>query len=149
MSHVRAYAWLLAALAVFACSPPVPESGAEEEIPQPGVLGQWQWVSFQSMDDSSIEITDPSLYTLEMQTDGVSVRADCKRGTGGFELEGSSLTFTDLATTTMACPPESLGDRYLSYLGYVRSWLIENGHLYLSLYADGGIMRFRPAGDSL
>lgn len=59
-----------------------------------------------------------------------------------------SLTFTEIATTRVLCPGEPLGEQYLSHLGYVRSWLIEDGRLYLSLMADGGIMQFRSAGEN-
>lgn len=117
-----------------------------DTVVEPDLMGRWEWASFQGMDDSSLEIADPSLYTLEIRSDGVSVRADCNRGTGGYELDGSSLTFTPLAITQMACPSESLADRYLSHLSYVRSWIVEDGDLYLSLFADGGIMRFRAVG---
>jgi hypothetical protein len=44
----------------------------------------------------------------------------------------------------MACPGDSLDARYLSQLEYVRSWMIEDGHLFLALMADGGIMEFEP-----
>lgn len=110
-----------------------------------GPIGRWEWVSFQGMDDSSLEIADPSRYALELRSDGVAVQADCNQGTGGHELDGASLTFTSFAVTEMACPGESHADTYLHHLGYVRSWIVEDGDLYLSLFADGGIMRFRPA----
>jgi len=109
-----------------------------------GPLGRWEWVSFQGMDDSFTEVADPSRYTLQIREDRASVVADCNRGTGGVSIEESSLQFTPFAVTRMACPPDSMGDRYLRYLGDVRSWVIANGDLYLSLVADGGIMRFRP-----
>lgn len=126
---------------------PAPAGEQGNELLNSGLLGQWEWVSFQGMDDSSLEVSDPSRYTLEIRTDGVSVLADCNRGMGGFESDGASLSFSEIATTRMACPPDSLADLYLSHLSYVRSWLIKDGDLYLSLFADGGIMRFRPAGE--
>jgi heat shock protein HslJ len=110
-------------------------------------LGRWEWVAFQGMDDSTLEVDDPSRYTLEIREDGVSVIADCNRGRGGLTLNGPSISFGELAMTRMACGPQSLEDRYLSYLEYVRSWVMEGGDLYLSLMADGGIMQFRPVPD--
>lgn len=152
MNHALRCCSLLLAFAALACSDrasPNTDNGPEgDSAYEAGPLGRWQWVSFQGMDDSSLEIADPSRYTLEIRSDGVSVRADCNRGTGGYELDSSSLTFTPLAITRMACPGESLADTYLSHLGYVRSWIVEDGDLYLSLFADGGIMRFRPAAGS-
>lgn len=124
-----------------------PQPAATPEAPaEDSPLGQWQWLSFQGMDDSMVEAPDPTAYTLEIRADGASVQADCNRGSGGVTVDGSSITFTDFATTQMACPPESLGDRYLRDLGDVRSWVIRDGDLYLALMMDAGIMRFRRAG---
>ena len=125
----------------------VAAEGGEGMESSSGPLGRWEWVSFQGMDDSFFEVDDPSRYILEIGTDGASVLADCNRGRGGVELEEASIRFTEIATTRMACPPESLGDRYLGYLEYVRSWVLSDGDLYLSLMADGGILRFRQGGE--
>ena len=37
-------------------------------------------------------------------------------------------------------------DQILRQLPYVRSYIIKDGHLFLSLMADGGIYEFEPAG---
>ena len=116
----------------------------QEAILQTGLLGEWRWVGFQGMDDSSLQIEEPSRYTLTFRVDGVQVLADCNRANGSFDLDGSSITFGPLAMTRMACPGDSLGDRFAGYLGGVRSYVIEDGHLFLSLMADGGIMEFQP-----
>jgi len=42
------------------------------------------------------------------------------------------------------CPPESLHDRFLSDLGYVRSFVMDGGHLFLATLADGAILEFEP-----
>jgi para-nitrobenzyl esterase len=42
------------------------------------------------------------------------------------------------------CAPGSLHDRIIKHWPYVRSYVIRNGHLYLSLLADGGIYEFEP-----
>ena len=116
----------------------------QEAILQTGLLGEWRWIGFEGMDDSSLEVDDPSRYTLTFRVDGVAVQADCNRGRGTFDLEGSSITFGPIATTLMACPEGSIADRYLRNLGDVRSWLIQDGHLFLSLMMDAGIMEFEP-----
>lgn len=96
------------------------------------------------MDDTDLEIEDPSSYTLTFRVDGVQAQVDCNRGTRSFELDGTNLTFGPMATTRMACPPESMGDRYEAYLNAVRSYRFEGNRLLLSLMADGGIMEFVP-----
>jgi para-nitrobenzyl esterase len=43
------------------------------------------------------------------------------------------------------CPPESLHDHIVRQWGFVRSYVIEAGRLFLSLMADGGTYEFEPA----
>jgi para-nitrobenzyl esterase len=49
-----------------------------------------------------------------------------------------------LALTRAACPPGSLHDRIAKDWEFVRSYVIKNGHLFLSLMADSGIYDFEP-----
>ena len=42
------------------------------------------------------------------------------------------------------CPPGSLHDQIVKQWGNVRSFVIKEGHLFLSLTADGGIYEFEP-----
>jgi heat shock protein HslJ len=122
------------------------EAGTDdpEVILRTGLLGEWQWVGFEGLDNSTLRVEDPSRYTLFFRVDGVTVQADCNRGQGSYDLDGSSITFSPFAITRMACPEDSMADRYLSQLEHVRSWRIDDGRLFLTLMADGGIMDFRP-----
>jgi para-nitrobenzyl esterase len=43
------------------------------------------------------------------------------------------------------CPPGSLSDRFLKDFQYMRSYVIKDGKLHISLMADGGIYDFEPA----
>jgi heat shock protein HslJ len=43
------------------------------------------------------------------------------------------------------CPPGSLHDRIVKQWPYVRSYVMKDGHLFVSLMADGGIYEFEPA----
>ena len=43
--------------------------------------------------------------------------------------------------TRAQCEEGSLGDRYLRDLGFVRTYVIEGGLLYLALMADAGTLR--------
>jgi para-nitrobenzyl esterase len=40
------------------------------------------------------------------------------------------------------CPPGSLHDQIVKQWDYIRSYVIKDGHLFLSLMADGGIYEF-------
>jgi heat shock protein HslJ len=108
----------------------------------------WQLVSFQSMDDSqgTTAVDDSGKYTLTFSEDGkAALRLDCNRGIGSWEstpsADGSSgtLKFGPLAVTRALCPPPSLGEKLARDLDYVRSYLLKDGRLYLSLMADAGI----------
>ena len=75
----------------------------------------------------------------------VAVRVDCNRGRGSWKSAGpSQLEFGPLALTRAMCPPGSLHDRIVKDWEYVRSYLVKDGRLFLSLMADGGIYQYEP-----
>jgi uncharacterized protein len=111
----------------------------------------WELVSIQSMDDAqgTLKIAPPQRYTLNFGTDGrAAFRIDCNRGTATWkatpsaESSSGALEFGPLATTKMMCPPGSHDQKVMRDLTYVRSYLLKDGKLYLSLMADGGIYEF-------
>jgi heat shock protein HslJ len=103
----------------------------------------WKWEEFQEMNDNSIIVDDPELYTLEFLPDGqVNVKADCNNAGGTYAVDGSQLTI-EITTTTMAmCPPDSLSEEYLRLLNDVVSYILEDGNLFLAIKFDTGIMKF-------
>jgi uncharacterized protein/heat shock protein HslJ len=123
------------------------DSGGEGAAPpasRPFVGATWVLVEFQSMDDTRLKPEGDARFTLAFGNDGsVSVRADCNRGRGSWKSAGPSLLeFGPIALTRAACPPSPLEQRFVRDLGYVRSYTMRDGHLYLSLMADGGIYDF-------
>jgi len=42
------------------------------------------------------------------------------------------------------CPPGSLHDQIVKQWPHLRSYVMRDGHLFLSLMADGGIYEFEP-----
>jgi para-nitrobenzyl esterase len=111
----------------------------------------WQLVKFQGSDDTTLTPDDKAKYTIAFETDGhVRARLDCNRGRGTWESSGpNQLQFGPLALTRATCPPGSLYDRLAKDWAFVRSYIIKDGHLFLSLMADGGIYEFEPMGKSL
>lgn len=110
------------------------------------------------MDDGqgTVRPAEPSLYTLEFRADGsVAVRLDCNRGSATWRAEPAAesnarrasgqLLLGPLASTRAACASGSLGPRLVSSWPYVRSYVIEERLLHLSLMADGGILTWAPA----
>ena len=113
----------------------------------PNLAGtSWQLVKFQGGDDKTLTPDDKSKYTIQFSTDGaLAARIDCNRGRSTWKSPApNQLQFGPLALTRAMCPPGSLHDRIVKHWDYIRSYVIKNGHLFLSLMADGGIYEFEP-----
>ena len=106
----------------------------------------WQLVKFRGSDDTTLTPEDRTKYTFEFGADGgLSARIDCDRGRGTWKSASvNQLQFGPLALTRAMCPPGSLHDRIVKDWNFVRSYVIKDGHLFLSLMADGGIYEFEP-----
>jgi para-nitrobenzyl esterase len=133
--------WLIAFTLALACGPAVSQQT------QTGLGGtSWQLVKFQGGDDTVLTPDEKSKYTLAFAADGgVSVRIDCNRGRGTWKSAApKQIEFGPLALTRAQCPPGSLHDRIVKHWPYLRSYLVRDGHLFLSLMADGGSYEFEP-----
>ena len=116
--------------------------GGKNEIVGP----TWQWEAFQdNADINSITVSDPENYTLTLNKDGTaSIQADCNQVTWNYELEDSRLTFDTTGPSTLAmCAEDSLDQQYLQRLGTTATFVIEDGKLYLNLFADAGNLVFK------
>jgi heat shock protein HslJ len=132
-------------------SPAPAREDARTAGPRPQDLlagAEWRLVEFQSMDDAigTVRPHHASQYTMRLDADGtVAMRLHCNQASGTWSAEPSgdgssgSFRFGPLATTLVACPPPSLDERIVPQLSFVRSYLLRDGRLYLSLMADGGI----------
>lgn len=93
----------------------------------------------------TITVNQLERYTLEFISDGnVKIRADCNRARGTYTLNGSQLTIQIGPMTRVACPPDSIADRYLRDLGAATNYFIQDGQLYIDLRDDVGTMVFAP-----
>lgn len=122
---------------------------------QPLAGTDWQLVAIQSMDDAQgrTVVPQPERFTLTFATDGsVALRLDCNQGAGRYLSEAAAasgppsghLRFEGLAVTRALCLPASLDARVTRDLAHVRSYLLQDGKLFLSLMADGGILEWTP-----
>jgi para-nitrobenzyl esterase len=129
-------------LALAACASPVTDSGSAHPLADT----RWQLVEIQSMDDTTLRPDEAGKYTLAFDgKGGVNLKVDCNRMGGSYTYAPpSGLVFGPLRSTRAVCPPGSLYDRINNDLPYVRSFILKQGHLYLSLMADGGIYHFSP-----
>jgi len=135
---VRSFLSLTALLLAGACAEIAPQDAAD------GLGGMsWQLVRFQGGDGKVLRPDDKTKYTIN--DGGVSVRLDCNRGHGKWKSSGrNQLELGPLALTWAMCPPGSLHDHIVKQWGFVRSYVIKDGRLFLSLIADGGIYEFEP-----
>lgn len=113
----------------------------------------WQLVELVSSDDAigTVRPSDPSQYQLHLNADGTAnMQLDCNRANGPWSAVKSAdgvsgvFTFGPAAMTRAMCPPGSLDTRIGRELQYIRSYLIKDGRLNLSLMADGGIQVWSP-----
>lgn len=106
----------------------------------------WQLVEIQSMNDELLTPLVTEVYVIEFLPEGrAALHVDCNRGQGSYEQNGSQLSFGQFAVTRAMCRPQSLEYRFLQNLGYVRSFVVEDGNLYLATMVDGAILEFEPS----
>lgn len=117
----------------------------------------WELVAIQSMDDAqgTLRVAQPQAFTLRLGAKGEAIfRLGCNRGTAPWTAKPSaegvsgSLSFGPLARTRALCPGPALAQaerRLLRDLPHVRSYLLKDGRLFLSLKADGGVYEWRAA----
>ncbi len=110
----------------------------------------WQLVKFQGGDGTTLTPDDRSKYTIEFGAGWrVTTRIDCNRGSGSWKSSGpNQLQFGPLALTRAQCPAGSMHDQIVKQWANVRSYVIKDGHLFMSLMADGGIYEFEPVAKS-
>ena len=137
---MKTAASLLVILLALGCAP--------VSAPQTLAGTSWQLVKFQGGDGSVVTPDEKAKYTVAFAADGtISMRIDCNRGRGGWKSAApGQVEFGPMAITRAACPPESLHDHIVGRWPYVRSYVVKDGRLYLSLMADGGIYEFEPGG---
>ena len=131
--------FVLLALALTGCA------GLQERHPDLGGTA-WRRVEFRSGDGSVLQPDERSKYLIVFGADGIlTARFDCNRGRGSWKSDGAGqLEFGLMATTRAYCGTDALHDRVVRLLPQVRSYLVREGRLYLSLVADGGVFEFEP-----
>ena len=107
----------------------------------------WQLVRFQGGNDRVLTPDDRAKYTLVFDGGGsVAARVDCNRGRATWKAGASGqLELGPLLLTRAKCPDESLHVQIAKQWPAIRSFMLKDGHLFLSLMADGGVYEFEPA----
>ena len=138
--------WTFASMVCAAALAAVPTPAAPAEL----AGTSWRLVRFQGGDDATLVPEDRDRYTLDFQPGGgLAARIDCNRGRGKWTVTPpAGLALGPLALTRAMCPPSPLTDRLAKDWTYVRSYVVKDGHLFLSLQADAGTYELEPASRS-
>ena len=106
----------------------------------------WKLVRLQAGDETTLVPGDGSKYTITFQSNGrVVARVDCNRGSSTWKSgRANELQFGSWSMTRAKCPPGSLHDRIVTEGANVRSYLIKDGHLFLSGMSGGGSYELEP-----
>ena len=124
-----------------------PAAPAEPVAPAEITGVTWQLQEISRGSGSVSPVADPTKYTLTLNADGtVAIVADCNTGAGTYEVDGSAISFQQLATTRMACPQPSMGSQFTKVLEFADSYAVENGNFVLSYSNGSGTLTFAPAG---
>lgn len=120
------------------------DATAADEAPVEVVDVVWKWESLTTPVEETV-VTTPESYLLLLNPDGtVSIQADCNSGGGNYTLDGSNITIEILFTTQAFCGEESLDALYIQSLNAAAIYFMQDGSLFIDLFADSGTMRFSP-----
>jgi para-nitrobenzyl esterase len=106
----------------------------------------WQLVKVNAPDESILVPNDKSKYTITFGRDGrVTARVDCNRASSTWRSTGAGeLQFGSWSRTGSKCGPDSLHDKIVTEGAAVRTYIIKDGHLFLSGMTAGGSYELEP-----
>jgi len=128
--------------------PPAPQATPATPAQSANLEGtSWRLVQISMSDGVTRPAIERSRYTIGFgESQVLHVRFDCNRGRGSWKSSGSGdLEFGPLSLTRAMCAPGSLHDQLVRQWPHVRSYMLKDGRLFLSLMADGGTIEFEPA----
>jgi len=103
----------------------------------------WQWTDYSDTASGETSIPDSSAYTISFNSDGTfNAKADCNNAGGVYTTDGSNIKINVQTSTRALCPPGSLSDQYLTYLGSARTYNTGVSSLRFDLATNGGAMFF-------
>jgi para-nitrobenzyl esterase len=106
----------------------------------------WQLIKLNMPDESTIVPNDPSKYTITFGRDGrVIARVDCNRASSTWRsARAGELQFGSWSRGSAKCASDSLHDKIVNEGGAVRTYVIKDGHLFLSGMKAGGSYELAP-----
>jgi hypothetical protein len=83
-----------------------PATGAPVRVPTLVVGATWQWEGTSASDGTSVDVADPTRYTIQFQTGrALVIRADCNNVLGSYTVSGSELTIELVPVRSSAAHP--------------------------------------------
>jgi heat shock protein HslJ len=112
---------------------PVAAAGVEGEATSPLQGSTWVLASYMGADGSMITALPDIEATASFQDGQVSGMGSCNRYFGSYEVDGSSLSFSQFGSTMMACQPEIMQQEaaFLAAMGSTAGFEISNDQLLL------------------
>lgn len=107
----------------------------------------WKLVSIAAKDYAQdVKTPGDRIYEITFNVDGtLSGALDCNRAAGRWTTSGDTgLAITPMTITRALCPEPRLDTTLVEQLPHVASYQIKDGHLFLALQADGGVLEFEP-----
>jgi heat shock protein HslJ len=102
---------------------------------------QWQLARIQEIGRPAVAVAEPSRYRVEFRNDGrIAVRADCNVCAAQYSLDSPRLHIGPLACTRVACPADSLDDRYINALEQATTVSFEDG--VFTIRGGAGALKF-------
>lgn len=138
--------WLIGTLTVATLASAACTDPSASDSPQ--LTGTtWELQQIQLNDGQVFTPDLPENYTAEFTEAGeLLVQADCNRAIGAFTVEDDRLLSVTLGPTTLAaCPPESISDDFLRFMGSANSFFFRDDELIIELKFDSGAIVLAPA----
>ena len=105
----------------------------------------WQLVAIHSFNDSIFTPADPEKYLLRFRIENrLQIEADCNQAGATWNLEGESISFTQLVSTRKLCIAPSLFNRYIMLLQQAETLNREGDTLILRSSNGVDWMEFEP-----
>lgn len=109
---------------------------------------KWVWIKTLINNDEKIVPSTPEKFTLtfNQNTKTVSITTDCNNiGEPKYQTnESNSLTIEPPEMTLIGCEYSNEG-QFINDLTQVKSYVLENGNLFLQIKLDSGVMEFSKA----
>ncbi len=104
----------------------------------------WNWIRTAYNDDTTVTPRIAQKFTLTFKSDKTfSATTDCNSVSGTYTLSGTSIVFSKMMSTLMACD-KSQEQAFTKMLGQVQSYFFTSkGEMIFDLKLDTGTMTFR------